>query len=375
MPTALLAGAFGQGNLGDDALVESFVSALPEWQLIPTAADPSAVGPTHRPAVASRDSMAVARRALGCDAVVVGGGTVFKRLHPSTDRRPLALLANAALLVAASSARRRRVAMLGVGAGRLEGPGARHLARYLVRHSHLVVLRDEESAAQLSAAGVPGPFRVGADPAWTLLRPPEHSRPRSARSVLVIPSAWATAGDGWRGMVDRLAETLGRLHASGVELVVQSWQRRVAGSAGDEPIVAELVRRLGPAVEVAPTPGSLPEAVTTMHQVGAVLTYRFHGLVAAGAAGVPALAITHEAKLRGLARRLGQRMSPPAFEPDILAEDVTAALGSAGAPPAVVKEEIARAEEGFRLLRVVLAEGTTPEAETVGRLPLAPWPR
>ena len=148
----------------------------------------------------------------------------------------------------------------------------------------------------------------------------------------------------------------------------------MVGSAGDEPIVAELVRRLGPGVEVAPTPASLPEAVASMSRVGAVLTYRFHGLVAAGAAGVPAVAITHEAKLRGLARRLGQRMSPPAFEPDILAEDVGAALGSVGPPPAVVKEEIARAEEGFRLLRIVLAEGVTPEAETLGTLPLAPWP-
>ena len=140
MPTALLAGAFGQGNLGDDALVEAFVSALPEWEMIATAADASPVGTHHRPTVPSRHPTAVARRALRCDAVVVGGGTVFKRLHPSTNRRPLALLANAALLVGASSVRKRRVAMLGVGAGPIDGPGARRLARFLVRRSDLTVL-------------------------------------------------------------------------------------------------------------------------------------------------------------------------------------------------------------------------------------------
>ena len=37
-----------------------------------------------------------------------------------------------------------------------------------MRLTDLLVLRDEESAAVLAAAGAPAPFRIGADPAWTL---------------------------------------------------------------------------------------------------------------------------------------------------------------------------------------------------------------
>ena len=374
MPTALLAGAFGQGNLGDDALLEAFVAALPEWRVVATAEDPAAPASSGCSAVASRRRMAVASRALHCDAVVVGGGTLFKRLNPDVNRPGLALLANTAALVGATSVLGRPIALVGVGAEALADGAARRLSKFAIGRSSLVVLRDEESAAELAAAGVPGPFRVGADPAWTLLDPASHGRARGARSVLVIPSGLAVAADGRAGMVRRLVETLARLRVVGVDIVVQAWQRTTGAGAGDELLAAEIVRSLGRGVELAPPPTSLARASAAMEAMGAVLTFRFHGLVAAGAAGVPAVAIGHEAKLRGLARRLGQRSAPPAFAPERLAAQVTEALSADGPPPSVVKEEIARADEGFRLLRIVLGDTASAEADTLGTLPLAPWP-
>ena len=40
MPTAILAGAFGQRNPGDEALLDAFVAALPDWDVIATAVVP-----------------------------------------------------------------------------------------------------------------------------------------------------------------------------------------------------------------------------------------------------------------------------------------------------------------------------------------------
>ena len=71
MPIALLAGAFGQGNLGDEALLEAFVKALPEWQLRVTTADPAAAGQMGCEPVPARP-LTVARAAHRADAVLVG---------------------------------------------------------------------------------------------------------------------------------------------------------------------------------------------------------------------------------------------------------------------------------------------------------------
>jgi polysaccharide pyruvyl transferase WcaK-like protein len=375
MPIALLAGAFGQGNLGDDALLQAFVNALPEWHLQVTAADPVAVELMGCEPIPSRPA-AVAAAARASDAIVVGGGTVFKTLHPSSGRRPLGLLANTAALVAVSSALHRPVAMVGVGAGRLDGWTARALARFIVKHADLLVLRDEESAAEMFRSDVPGPFRIGADPAWTLVAPPDRVPAARHGAVRVIPSHLATGTDGWAGMVDRLSDTLGRLLSMGLAVELQAWQHGGGLTDGnDVAIIDTLVDRLGPSVEKVPTPGSMEAAVESMMGTGTVLSFRFHALIAAAAAGVPTVAVTHEAKLGALARRLEQRAAPVDFEPGLLAAQVAGVVGAASPSPAAIKEQIARAEEGFLLLRVLLGGGRTEESDSLGALPLAPAPR
>ncbi len=376
MPIALLAGAFGQGNLGDDALLQAFVNALPEWNLRVTTGDPAAAEQMGCEPVPSRRPGLVAAAARASDAIVVGGGTVFKTLHPSSGRRPLGLLANTSALVAMSSALHRPVAMVGVGAGRLDGRPARALARFIVKHADLLVLRDEESAAEMFGSGIPGPFRIGADPAWTLVAPPDRVPAAHRGAVRVVPSHLANGTDGWAGMVDRLSDTLGRLLAMGLAVELQAWQRGDGLTDGnDVAIIDTLVDRLGPSVTVVPTPRSMEAAVESMLGAGTVLSFRFHALIAAAAAGVPTVAVTHEAKLGALARRLEQQAAPVDFEPARLASQVANAIEAPGPAPAAIKEQIARAEEGFQLLRVLLGGGRSEESDSLAALPLAPAPR
>jgi polysaccharide pyruvyl transferase WcaK-like protein len=375
MPVALLAGAFGQGNLGDEALLQAFVRALPEWRLAVTTSDPAATELAGCEPVSARRPGAVARRALAAEAIVLGGGTVFKTLHPSSGRRPHALLGNASALVAVASMVHRPVAMVGVGAGHLADRRGQALTRFAVRHADLLILRDEESAAEMVRAGAPGPFRVGADPAWTLLDPPDEASAAPEHSVRVVPSAMATGTGGWMGMVDRVTDTLRHLLSAGIAVQIQAWHRATDPTVGDDrAIIDAVVSRLGPSVEVVPTPESLGAAVESMVGAGAVLTSRFHALIAAAAAGVPSVTITHEAKLAALARRLDQRTAPVDFEPAALATEVTTALGAPGPAPAAIKEQMEQANEGFRLLRVLLAGGHSDEADSLGALPLAPSP-
>jgi polysaccharide pyruvyl transferase WcaK-like protein len=361
----LLAGAFGQGNPGDEALLAAFRRALPGAALTATSSAPAATAQEHGiAAVARHDARAMLRSLRDADAVVFAGGTIFKRLHPAAGRRPLALLTRAAALALAVKATRRTLAIVGVGAGDLDGLPARRLARVIVRASDLLVLRDDESAARLAAAGAPSPLRVGADAAWTLASDPPAADRRTDGPVVVALSHLA-GGDELPG---RLAAALDPLLRSGLPLALLPWD----GSGQDAALARAVAQRLARPIRVLEPPAGLDAAIAAFGHARLVVGLRFHALIAAAAAGTPFLAFVHEPKLAAAARRLAQ----PAIAADAAAPDLSAAVAGAlrvaPAAPAAVAAERERAEDAFRLLRVLLTGGRTREADAAGGLALRP---
>jgi polysaccharide pyruvyl transferase WcaK-like protein len=360
----LALGAFGQGNPGDEALLAALRHALPEHRVLAASADPAATAAEHGiPTVHRGDVRGIGRRLQRADAVVVAGGTVFKTLHPSSGRRPLALLRRTAAIAAAARLARRPLALVGVGAAPLRGPGAGALTRAVVRAADLLVLRDEESAAVLADAGATAPFRVGADLAWTVLdEAPPLQAPADAPVVVALSHL-----AGGRDLADRIAAGLAPL-AARERIVLLPWQ----DGDGQDMALGEAIAARVAGVELAAPPADLVEARDVLAGARAVLGMRFHALVAAAAAGRPFAAFAHEPKLEGLARRLGQ----PAARADAAPERLTGAVRTAmaGRPPApgAVRTERARAVEGFRLLRVLLARGRSDEAAEIDGLDLRP---
>jgi polysaccharide pyruvyl transferase WcaK-like protein len=351
MPTALLVGAFGQGNPGDDALAEAFVAALPGWRILMGPGSPRAA----------------ARALVSSDALVVAGGTIFKTLHPGCGRRPLSLLRRALALTAAARALGKPRAMVGVGAGVLDSSMSRRLSRALVHQTDLLVLRDEESAEVLAAAGAPAPFRVGADATWTLLDPPPAGRPRSGRRIVVALSFLAGGAE----LPDRLAAALAPLIEEGWDVRLQPWQ---AGRNGlDDLALAEaLNERLPHRLPVLAPPRSLAEARDGFAEADLVVGLRFHALVAAAAAGTPFVAVAHEPKHAGLARRLGQDAVSTIEPPAALTRSILEGLHRPPPSPEAVSAEIDAADASMQLLRVLLAAGRAPGAVEVEGLPLSP---
>src|SRR5919202_1618476 len=99
MAAVLLAGAFGQRNPGDEALLRAFVESLPDHALVATSVDPVHTESRHGiDAIQSRDVRAVARRVTSADGVVLAGGTIFKTLHPASGPPPPAPLRSARAL-------------------------------------------------------------------------------------------------------------------------------------------------------------------------------------------------------------------------------------------------------------------------------------
>jgi hypothetical protein len=83
----LLAGAFGQSNPGDEALLGAFARALPDHVAVVASAAPEQTAAEHGlNAIRRDDTVALARTLAAVDAVVVAGGTIFKTLHPAAGR-------------------------------------------------------------------------------------------------------------------------------------------------------------------------------------------------------------------------------------------------------------------------------------------------
>jgi polysaccharide pyruvyl transferase CsaB len=366
VPDVLLAGAFGQRNPGDEALLRSFLRALPRGRVVVTSSDPAATATAHAcEAIPSSRPHVVLRELRRAGALVIGGGTVFKTLHPSAGRGQHGLLRNATLLAGAARALGKPVVMIGVGTGSLATRRSQRLSRRLVRATDLLVLRDEESAAVLTGIGAPAPFRVGADPAWTLLdEPPAEPRPRAPVAIVALSHL---AGD--VNLAGAVAERLRPVVDRGLAVQLQPWQR-----GGDPDLARAVAGGLDGEVTVIDPPADVPDARGAFAGARLVIGMRFHALVAAAAAGTRFVAVDHELKLGAIARRFSQPSVALTEPPARMAAAVSDAL--TGAPPGVpaVREQVALAEEGFRLMRLVLEGGSGPDSDELTGLSLEPAP-
>lgn len=351
-PRVLVAGAFGQGNPGDEAILESFVRGLEGCSVTATSArsdsPPSSAAPCRR--VSPDDRGAVASAAMRADLVVITA-TVFKALHPASGRHRLALLANTLALTLAMRASGRPVAMIGVGAGHLPGMSARSLARWTARSSGPIQMRDEESAWILRDLGVRRELPVGADVSWSAM--PQLTRPapgatEGERRVVFALSHMAGGNKLATGITDAVRE----LSLAGFRVALQPWQLPL-----DTPMVAAITESLPQPVEVLDPPPDLERAARAVHQTASVLVgLRFHSLVAAGAAGIPFVAIAHEPKLSALACRFGQRSLGPSAGGTEIAAACQAVLAGAPPSPAAVRRETLLAEEAIAGVRSLAFE-------------------
>lgn len=371
MSRVLLCGAFGQENPGDDALLHAFEHALSGHKIVIASGAPLPL--PGRETVDPRPR-AVADALRRVDAVVVAGGTVFKSLHPTVPRHHLGLLARTRLLAAGAHARGVPFALVGVGAGALRSRTAARLARSIADGADLLVLRDEESATVLDGIGATGPFRIGADPAWSL--PGLVREPTAVPERRVLVALSHLASDDRSTLADRIADIVGTLASSDVEVRLQPWQ---SDDGPDLDLARAVTARLdtGVCVEVVDRPRSLYDAVDRCRDVAAVVGLRHHALVAAGAAGRPFLALAHEPKLAGLARRLGQPWIPAHAPRAALARSASTLLDHPAPARSTVQREVATAETAMQLLRVVVAGGDDDHLLDRDRLALtadgAPW--
>ena len=294
----LLCGYYGEHNIGDDALLQALLHALPaEAKPCITAADQQQVQQRFGVSTCDRRRLRSTLSALAdCDGLILGGGSL---LQDSTSWR--SLLYYAALILTARL-QRKPVVLWAQGLGPLRRRRSRLLVGRLLRLVTAASWRDHQSAAlaQQLAGASRGTDPVGADPVWSL--PSMHWRGRCGPIVLAWRSSSLLTEEGWRVLLEALAELAERndrpvlwlpLHDAQDGGLLQRLQEQ--GLLPDRLAARSREIRL-----------QRPEELMAQASAaGLVLAMRLHGLILAARAGAPVAALSYDPKVAAAAEALG----------------------------------------------------------------------
>lgn len=324
--TVLVAGYYGFGNTGDEAILASILAGLSAQapsttRLVVVSGDPSATRTQHGvDSIPWRDVSAIAHMVRESDLVIVGGGGLFQDhwgVDPATLLTPshygISFYAGPAVLAALAG---KPLALLAVGFGPLESAKARRMVRGVCEAASLLSVRDSRSRDLLIACGVdPSRVRLSADAAFALRA--ERVDPAGLlREAGVEPRApivgvalrpWALNVDPERweketaGALDRLLEK------TGGSLIFVPFQRSSRSDEDDAGAALRVQRRLRTHERtiVLSRPRGPSETAGLLAQCDLVVAMRLHAAIFAISGSTPVAGIAYDPKVEALFERAG----------------------------------------------------------------------
>lgn len=339
----LVAGYFGCGNLGDDAILKGLLCALGE--LAPKVEAEVLSGSPRRDrrrlglrTYGRKNPFAILVALLRADVLLLGGGSL---LQSRTSRRSLGyylgLLCFARLLG-------RPTVLLAAGLGPFCAERDVRAVRRALRRVTYLSLRDEGSRRFLLTGGV-SPARVhrSADLALLLPKPESSSSassPEKGRTLALLLRAAEEGGDPLR----LSAEVAAFCRERGLRLLLLPLDVR-----RDLSLCRAAAKETGGELFVAFYPEELAARLSC---VTACVTLRLHGLILASLAGLPALALSpdgEDGKLAAFAEAVGQEEMPlSAARGERLRDALSRLLARDGAFLAKLEGSVEREEKKAR---------------------------
>ncbi len=326
--TVVLAGYYGFGNTGDEAILASILKGLrrraPGTVFVVVSGDPEATKSRHGvDAVGWRDLPALSSCVARSDVVLVGGGGLFQD-YWGLDTKSLltprhgeiAFYAGPVVLAALA---RKPALLYGLGFGPLSSPEARRYARAVADAAVHVSVRDDASRELLRAAGVPeARITVTTDPAFALEPAADAPSPADlCRAAGVEPRGpilgvalrpWSLGVEqaAWESEV--AAALQGFLDETGGTVLFVPFEKSPWTGKDDfeqaARIAAALPARDRAAVLGEPRPPR--EVAAILSGCDLALGMRLHSLVFAAMGGVPVVGLSYDPKVTALLSRLGR---------------------------------------------------------------------
>ncbi len=296
----VLAGYFGRGNLGDDAILLGFINGVKNlgYQYTVVCGAPEFLMRDYGlRGVSHLDFKAVRTVIEQCDALVFPGGSIFQDV---SSVRSVAYYAD---LVKSAKKANKKVVMLGQGVGPLNRFLGRRMAASAFQAADVIAVRDRGSVASLQELGVSGNPRVTADMAFLLPEPTQDIGLQQfgvgdMKSVGL--SARPAGSDKGKHVVKVFSRLMRLLFDNGWVPVMIEMDREL-----DRPMLDRLGKEFGgkvPEIRGLTSPIQLQQRLMRMD---AVLGMRLHAGILATTVGVPAYMVSYDPKVTAFANAMG----------------------------------------------------------------------
>lgn len=269
----LLIGNYGVGNMGDEALKDYFLDAFPEVRWTVVSAHPEETGVPRLPlgfrSLLRFRWMRTIRAFRSADAVVFGGGSLW------TDVESVYACYLWSFHVLCAVLCRTPVFLAFQGIGPFRSRTGERLARWAVRRSVFLSVRDEASMGRVQSWGLNRKIIQSFDPVFSIMDKQKMNR-HIKNVCTVIPRL--NSSDAFMAK----AISLLRIHPYIHHVQILLLQPDDAGELG---IARRLERELGLPATIVPV-RTLQDLLQGVAGSTMVLSERFHGALAALACGI-----------------------------------------------------------------------------------------
>ncbi len=307
MATILLAGYFGSGNLGDDAILQGYVQGMrsegmdEDFEVLSGSPDF-----TQRyynlPSYERKNSKAVNEAITNCDMLVFPGGSIFQ---DATSAKSVAYYRE--LVVRAKKAGK-KVLLLGQGVGPLTSFFGKRLAVEAFKAADVVSVRDPASLATLNSLGVTRPIQVTADSAFLLPPPPENTGDvfgvAGMRSIGISPRPYGKTKE----TVTLFSDLCGLLFRAQMVPVLIEMDR-----VEDGLLIDEIEKKAGGRISHIKKIDVASTAQIRLARMDGLIAMRLHAALLASTVGVAPYIVSYDPKTSAFAKLLGLP-APPSIE-------------------------------------------------------------
>jgi polysaccharide pyruvyl transferase CsaB len=319
----LIAGHYGFGNLGDEAILASILdhlhTSIRGVQPVVVSGDPDATSRLHGiSAIHWTDIASIIAQAEECDAILLGGGGLFHdywNFDPSSlltpDHSGIAYYAGFPVVGATLEV---PVAIVAAGVGPLLTQAGKEITRLAFENAAHVTVRDAASKKLLEEIGIGGSrVAVTADAAFALDQEDLSLDAVMTNTFAALPRplvgvalrSWNVQGQDSEELAQTVAEVLDRFVGTrGGSVVFFSFQSsRIPGE--DDAAFAESVRntmRFASSSIVLSGVNNPVQMAALIARVDLVLAMRLHSVIFALKAHTPFAAIVYDPKVRSVVK-------------------------------------------------------------------------
>ncbi len=338
----LFLGTHGQFNLGDELLLETFLSQLGEELIYAVNSyDPAFTQNAMRPKFnvesfhTTRELPRFLKYLLTSKVIFFGGGSIIKELYASVGRNPYStLLMILATVTFAKQIARKKVVMSNIGVGPLMTPRGEMLARWILNQVDFLSVRDEKSHRTALKLGL-SPLKVNLVPDAVFANLPEvfvpnpKPLPQSDKIRIALNLNYdIEKPEAWEPFQANLAESLKQIHAeTPIEIHALPMQSKFKAN-DDLSILKDFSKRISEIPFILHDPQTAQEAAEIIASVDLVLAERLHTLVISSILGKPFYGLVYDVKVQELVDYLGMETYARNINASFCSEDLTAGIRS-----------------------------------------------